>query len=458
MVSAAAVWALCATGALAQTEIEFIQWWEPEMPAGALRGIMDDFEAANPDIKVTLVSGPYSATHDQIVVGAASGTLSDVVGLDGAWVNGLAKQGAIASMDPLMDAAGYDRSQIADIIKVDGQSVMFPLASFVYPVFVNLDLAKAAGVESMPTNRTEFAEAAKKMTNADKNQFGWVLPLSLETPNGIQNDVMSWVWASGASMLKDGQPDVENEAVVGTLEYIKSLNDAGVISPGIFAKKEQDKVEEFVNGRVGMMVDSLAHINLIRERNPDLNFGISAVPAADGYEGKRGLPYASWGIGISEGSENKEAAWKLVEYLMSPEVNSRLVTIANAFPGNVNAKPDLSKSDPAVRGSLRDLPAGLSGERVRRPAGRGGADAPDGRRGAEDARRAADRAGSGRRHAEAVGGRVRQVGAHAASAARRRRAADVAVPRAELRWKGAPHGQRHPGCDRTARPGPASGA
>ena len=342
----ATVWALCATSAFAQTDIEFIQWWEPEMPAGALRGIMDDFEKANPDIKVTLISGPYSTTHDQIVVGAASGTLSDVVGLDGSWVNGLAKQGAIASMDPLMDAANYDRTQIADIIKVDGQSVMFPLASFVYPVFVNLDLAKAAGVEDMPTSRTEFAEAAKKMTNADKNQYGWVLPLSLQNPGGIQNDVMSWVWASGASMLKDGKPDLQNEAVVGTLEYIKSLNDAGVITPGIFAKTEQEKVEEFVNGRVGMMIDSLAHINLIRERNPDLNFGISALPATDGYTGKRGLPYASWGIGISEGSEHKEEAWKLVEYLMSPEVNSKLVTIANAFPGNVNAKPDLSKSDP----------------------------------------------------------------------------------------------------------------
>jgi len=346
MLSAVAVWALGAGGALAQTEIEFIQWWEPEMPAGALRGIMDEFEKANPDIKVTLVSGPYSTTHDQIVVGAASGTLSDVVGLDGAWVNGLSKQGAIASLDPLMDEAGYDRSQIADIIKIDGQSVMFPLASFVYPVFVNLDIAKAAGVDKMPTNRTEFAEAAKKMTSADKNVFGWVLPLSLETPNGIQNDVMAWVWASGASMLKDGKPDLENETVVGTLDYIKALNDAGVISPGIFAKKEQDKVEEFVNGRVGMMVDSLAHINLIRERNPKLNFGISAVPAVDGYTGKRGMPYASWGIGISEGSEHKEEAWKLVEYLMSPEVNSKLVTIANAFPGNVHAKPDLSKSDP----------------------------------------------------------------------------------------------------------------
>lgn len=345
--TSAAVLAFYAAGALAaDTTIEFIQWWEPEMPANALRGIMDDFEAANPGIKVNLVSGPYSATHDQIVVGAASGTLSDVVGLDGAWVNGLAKQGAIASMDSLMTDANYDQSQIADIVRVDGQSVMFPLASFVYPVFVNLDLAKANGVDTMPTTRTEFMDAAKKMTHADKNEYGWVLPLSLQNPGGIQNDVMSWVWASGASMLKDGQPDLENAAVLGTLDYIKSLQDAGVISPGIFAKKEQDKVEEFVNGRVGMMIDSLAHINLIRERNPTLNFGISALPAVDGYDGKRGLPYASWGIGISNSSEHKAEAWKLVSYLMSPEVNGKLVSIANAFPGNVNAKPDFTKSDP----------------------------------------------------------------------------------------------------------------
>lgn len=358
LTSAAAVWAVCATTAFADTTIEFIQWWEPEMPAGALRGIMDGFEAANPGIKVTLVSGPYSATHDQIVVGAASGTLSDVVGLDGAWVNGLAKQGAISSMDGLMADAKYDQSQIADIVKVNGKSMMFPLASFVYPVFVNLDMAKAAGVVNMPGSRTEFADAAKKMTNADKNEYGWVLPLSLQNPGGIQNDVMSWVWASGGSMLKDGQPDLENKDIVGTLDYVKSLQDAGVISPGIFAKKEQDKVEEFVNGRVGMMIDSLAHINLIRERNPKLNFGISALPAVDGYTGKRGLPYASWGIGISESSAHKAEAWKLVEYLMSPEVNGRLVSIANAFPGNINAKPDFSKSDPLFEVAFKIFQSG----------------------------------------------------------------------------------------------------
>ncbi|MBN8996622.1 MAG: sugar ABC transporter substrate-binding protein [Rhizobiales bacterium] len=346
LLSAAAALAMCTTVAVADTTIEFVQWWEPELPAGALRSIIDGFEAANPGIKVKLVSGPFSTTHDQIVAGAASGTLSDVVGLDGAWVNELAKQEAIAPMDDLMDATKFDRSQMADIIKVDGKSYMFPLVSFVYPVFVNLDMAKAAGVDKPPSTRTEFADAAKKMTHPDKNQYGWVLPLSLQVPNGAQNDVMSWVWASGQSMLKDGKPNVDNPAVVDVLTYIKSLNDAGVISPGINAKKEQDKLEEFVNGRVGMMIHSLALLNVMRQRNPNMNIDISALPAVDGYTGKRGLPYASWGIGISNNSSHKEEAWKLVSYLTSPEVNGKLATIAHGFPGNVSAKPDLSKADP----------------------------------------------------------------------------------------------------------------
>lgn len=325
--------------------IEFIQWWAPELPEGSFRAIMDEFEAQNPGIKVELISGPYSNTRDQIVAGAATGTLSDVVGLDGAWVNDLAKQGAIAALDDLMASTNFDASQVAAIIKLDGKSYMFPVASFVYPIFINLDLFKAAGIEKLPANRTEFVEAARKLTDASKNQYGWVLPLSLQTPNGVQNDVMSWVWASGGSMLKDGKPDLTNEYVISALKFIESMYKEGLISPGSFAKQEQDKVEEFVNGRIGMMVDTLAHINMIRDRNPELKFTISDFPAVDGYTGRKGLPYAAWGIGVSENSEHKAEAWKLVSYLMSTEVNSKLVSIANAFPGNIHAKPDFVVAD-----------------------------------------------------------------------------------------------------------------
>jgi len=325
--------------------LEFTQWWEPELPEGSFRALMDEFEAQNPGVKVELISGPYSTTREQVVAGAAAGTMSDVVGLDGAWVSDFVKQGSLASLTDLMSQEGYDDSQLAAQIQLNGATYMIPVVNFVYPVFVNLDLLAAAGVENPPATRSEFAAAAQQLTESGENVYGWVLPLSLEQPNGIQNDVMSWAWASGGSMMKDGLPDVTNDQVRSASEFIKGLWDAGVIAPGSFSMREQDKVEEFTNGRVGMMISSLAHINMLRERNPDLNFAITALPAEDGYDGKRGLPYASWGIGVSANSPHQAEAWKLVEYLMSAEVNSKLSSIANAFPGNVNSTPDFVETD-----------------------------------------------------------------------------------------------------------------
>lgn len=325
--------------------IEFAQWWEPELGDGQFRGLMDQFEKENPGIKVDLVSGPYASTKEQLFAGAASGTMPDVVGLDGAWVSDFAKQGVIADLSKLMSDSGYDESQLASQIKVDGSTYMIPVVNFVYPMFTNDGLLSQAGVSAPPSTRTEFADAAKKITALGGDVSGWVLPLSLEAPNGVQNDVMSWVWASGGSMLNDGKPDLTNSDVSSATDYIQQLWKDGVIAPGSFTMKEQDKVEEFTNGRVGMMIDSLAHINLIRESNPDLKFSISAIPAEDGFSGERGIPYASWGIGVAENSEHKDAAFKLVQFLMGKDVNSELSTMAKAFPGNTESVPTFVEDD-----------------------------------------------------------------------------------------------------------------
>ncbi len=326
-------------------ELEFAQWWAPELPEGAFQGIIDDFEAENPGITVKLLSGPYASTKEQLFAGAASGTMSDVVGLDGAWVSDFAKQGAITDLTALMGDEGMDDSDLASQIQIDGATYMIPVVNFVYPMFTNTDLLASAGVDAVPTTRTEFEDAATAITEQTEAS-GWVLPLSLEAPNGIQNDVMSWAWASGGTMLTDdGQPDLTNDDVTSATEFVKGLWDDGVIAPGSFTMKEQDKVEEFTNGRVGMMIDSLSHIDLIQDGNPDLNFEISAIPAEDGYEGERGIPYASWGIGVSDSSEHKAEALKLVQYLMSTDVNSELSTIANAFPGNTQSAPEFGDGD-----------------------------------------------------------------------------------------------------------------
>lgn len=339
--------------------LEFSQWWEPELPKNALRSMMDDFEKQNPGIKVKLISGPYASTQQQTVAGAASKTLADVVGLDGAWVNDLAKQKAIADLTSVMKDAGYDDSQLASQIKVADKTYMVPVVNFVYPMFSNDELLLKAGVNAPPSTRTEFVDAAKKITALGDGKYGWILPLAQDAPNGIQNDVMSWVWASGGSMLKDGKPDVTNAAVTDVVEFIKTLWDAKAIAPGALTMKEQDKVEQFTNGRIGMMIDSLAHITLIRKNNPELKFSISAIPAADSYQGKRGMPYASWGIGVAENSSHKAEAWKLVSYLMSKDVNSKLSSVANAFPGNTKSVPDFVKSDAMFKKAFEIWNAGV---------------------------------------------------------------------------------------------------
>lgn len=336
----------CASGggeAGGDVTIEFAQWWAPELPEGAFQGLIDQFEEENPGITVELISGPYASTKEQLFAGAASGTMPDVVGLDGAWVSDFAQQGAIADLTALMEENGMDDSKLASQIQIDGATYMIPVVNFVYPLFVNTDLLAQAGIDEVPSTRSEFEAAAQAVTGLG-TASGWVLPLSLEAPNGIQNDVMSWNWASGGSMLDEGGlPDLTNDDVVSTVEFVQGLWDDGVIAPGSFTMKEQDKVEEFTNGRVGMMIDSLSHINLIQESNPDLNFDIAAIPAEDGYDGERGIPYASWGIGVADGSDHQAEALKLVEFLMSTDVNSELSTIANAFPGNTDSAPEFGE-------------------------------------------------------------------------------------------------------------------
>ncbi|WP_241681390.1 ABC transporter substrate-binding protein [Pseudactinotalea terrae] len=338
--------------------IEFMQWWEPELPDGEFAALIEQFEEENPGIDVELLSGPYASIKDQVIAGSASGTMPDVLGLDGAWVHDFATQGSIADLSAAMSDAGYDDSQLAAQVQVDGATRMIPVVNFAYPMFVNNSLLEQAGVE-VPTTWSEFQSAAQAVVDSGSGASGFVAALGLEKPNGINIDILPWTWASGGTMLsEDGGPAVNNEDVTATIEFIKEMWDAGVIAPGGLTMAEQDKVEEFTNERVAMMVSSLAHINLIRENNPELDFSVVPLPVQDGYTGESGVRYASWGIGMSANTEHPEESWKLIEFLMSEGANGQLSALANGFPGNANVTPDFTESDPLFEDAFNIWQAG----------------------------------------------------------------------------------------------------
>lgn len=327
-----------------EVTLEFQQWWGVELPEGALEEICQKF-TDDTGIKIELLSNPYADTKTQIAAGAAAGTMADVVGLDGSWVYDFAKQGSISNLTELMEKDGYDASQLSDQIQYEGNTYMIPVVNFAYPLYVNMDILKEAGVDKVPTTWTEFMDACEKITSKT-DAAAYAIPLSSEAPNGIQNQFMSWVWASGGSMLNEGKPGLEgNETVAAVTDLFKEMSEKGYLAKGVNAMKEQDMVNEFQNGRLAFMVDGISHLTLIKEEAPELNFDYAPMPVKDGYTEKSGLDVANWGIGIASNCEYQEEAMQFVEYLMSPEVNAELSQLANAFPGNSTAEPDYSSND-----------------------------------------------------------------------------------------------------------------
>lgn len=327
--------------------LEFAQWWGTELPDGSFQELIDQFEEENPGIKVEVNSQPYSNTKDQLVAGSASGTMPDVMGLDGNWIYDFEKQGALADLTELWDATDFDVSKV-NPIEMESGTYMIPVENFAYPLFVNNELMEEAGVEEIPETWSEFEEAAKKISDLDEGISGWALPLSLESSVGIKNDFLSWYWASGGQAVDDsGNPNLTDPELVEVLDFLTQLRDDGVIAPGIANLQEQDKVEEFQNGRVGMIISSLAHINLMDE-DSDLDFSVAGVPVKDGFSGESGVTFASWGIGIAEASDHKEEAWKLIDFLLQSDVNEELSQLANAFPGHADAKPDFITEDERI--------------------------------------------------------------------------------------------------------------
>ena len=304
ILSAIAAMALGAAVSADDTTLEFQQWWGVELPDGALQEICDGFTEET-GVKIDLLSNPYADTKTQIAAGAAAGTVADVVGLDGSWVYDFAKQGSIANLTELMEADGYDDSQLSDQIKYEGNTYMIPVVNFAYPLFVNTDILEEAGVEEIPTTWSEFLDACDKITtNTDKAAYA--IPLSTEAPNGIQNQFSSWLWASGGNLLQDGKPALtDNDKLAQLVDMVKTMKDKGYLSDGAEAMKEQDMVNEFENGRLAFMVDGISHLTTIKTESPDLNFTFAKMPVMDDYTDKSGMDVANWGIGIADNCENK---------------------------------------------------------------------------------------------------------------------------------------------------------
>ena len=325
----AAMLVLLAIPAMAEDQVITVVTWDATTTP-YLIAQKDAFEAANPGIKIEYVdvaSQDYAVKTTTMLEG---GDKSDVYMIKE--IDNLINWQAQGFAAPL-DTADYDMSGFAGTeanYAVDGVQYAIPFRSDFWVLFYNKDLFDAAGVE-YPTNDMtwdQYAELAKKMTNAEKQIYGTHYHTWLSA-------VANWAVCDGVNTLADKEysdllyfyklyQDLEDS---GACMSFADLKAAGLHYSGAFA-----------NGNIAMMPMGYWYVSTLIGYNKDgtcnFNWGITAVPHLEGVPAGSSFGNLT-GAMINAKSENKELAWKYISWLGGPD-GSKATASTGARPAWVS--------------------------------------------------------------------------------------------------------------------------
>lgn len=277
--------------------------------------IIPKFEEQNPNITVVEQQIPYEDLHTKLVTSIAGEIVPDVVRMDIIWVPEFAEMGALASVD------SYDSfSTIAEQVfpgplntcKWGDSYFGLPLTTNTRILFWNKAMFEEAGIEGPPTTWDEFAGAAEKLTKPGEK---WGLAIGDCSPWNF----LPWIWSGGGDVTDEGITTatgyINGEDSVNAVQFIVDLFNKGYIADTIIGGGIGMQ-DGYANDVYGMFPGGPWFYGMIGGQFPDAEINTSLWPA-----GKGGSVSVIGGedLVIFEGSENKEAAYKFVEFMVSEE-------------------------------------------------------------------------------------------------------------------------------------------
>ncbi len=290
-------------------------------------GLIEKFEAANPDIDIQMEFLPGETTFVQkVMLGIASGNMPDVlegyIGRMSPWWY----EGVVVPLDDTLteeDLADYIPS-ILDLHRIDGNLFAFPRWINLRTWGGNKTLLERAGAtlpEGVEWKRADFLDALDKVAAME----GDIYPLVFFA-NGRSCDYITLLnfQMFGASLYTDGdytRTTLNSEAGVQALEWMIEQVAKGYAPKGVSGLGCGEALGMIRKGQAvfGWAPDAMTIQNTFDKGEIDYipEFGIWGVPVLDGLSG---APLFTGGNAISVfKGDNEEAAIRFVRWLMSTE-------------------------------------------------------------------------------------------------------------------------------------------
>jgi multiple sugar transport system substrate-binding protein len=293
---------------------------------------VEEFEAANPDIDVEVVTVPYPEYQQKLLLAVQSGSPPDISTVDQIWNSGFAVADAIVPLDDyIAQSAGVKQDNFFpgawDSATWDGQVWGIPFNVDVWQfTFYNKDLLEAASIDPQTLTTWEGLKTAGEALTTD-GQFG----VGLFSHMGEDTVVVmnSFIYSNGGSVLNaDGTCALTQPEAVEALEYLASLQPYA--PEGILNSASGDMRELFLNG--SLATEWWPALEQPSLQNSSLNWDFVNGTAP---EGKTPVgTYGGWNLVVYKDSPNQEAAWRFIEFMTDPAVNGRVVDL---IPANKEA-------------------------------------------------------------------------------------------------------------------------
>ncbi|MFD4421625.1 extracellular solute-binding protein [Agromyces sp. NPDC058484] len=308
--------------------------WALGAGGDALKEIAEDFEAINPEVKVNVTSLAWETAHDKIATAIAGGTTPDVTQIGTTWMGEFAGTGALDITPSSMETPTRFFDSAWEMIGVNGTNYGYPWYADTFAYYYRADLAEKAGVKP-PTTWAELMTFTKALQGAGAEYgiylppSGWDWPAFTAIPMG---------WQAGGAVLNDDGTEFAFDTPEWreALSFYSSFFEERVAAPREYAWGEwESAMGEGVIGSFIAGPDDIGTLEGLTQGGfEDGKFGVTVLPAGE----VNGHSYYGGGnLAVFKDTENRDAAWKFVDYLSQPEAQQKLYELAGSIPASVEA-------------------------------------------------------------------------------------------------------------------------
>ncbi|CAA9554723.1 MAG: hypothetical protein AVDCRST_MAG19-1123 [uncultured Thermomicrobiales bacterium] len=286
----------------------------PSSPAetAALEALLEEFAAANPNIRVDY-QAITSEYNTKLQTDLAAGSAADVFTVDSLVMPDLIAAEVMTPLDDYMAQAGFTAADyfpgLISAFQAGGRTYGLPKDFSTLAMFYDPQAFEAAGIAAPPATWDELRTAAQTLLDATGQ------PPIVYAPSLAR--YIAFLYAGGGRILsEDGsQVTINSPEAKTALDYFYGLytdglaatfTDVGAVWPGA----------AFATDTGSIVFEGNWLLPFLAENAPDKQFRVAEMPA--GPAGKATMAFTVC-YAINEASAVRDAAWTLVSYLTGPE-------------------------------------------------------------------------------------------------------------------------------------------